>query len=333
MTRSFLLTVAEVIPETAEASTIVFEVPEEHRAVFAHRAGQFTTVHIRLADGESVARSYSFSNPEGAQRPQVTVKRMGPGSEWMCALRPGSQVEVLAPGGTFTPATLDEDIVLAAAGSGITPVHSILRTVLEQGSGRVFLLYANPDAERTIFGEALTELAERHDRLELVHWHESERGLPTTEALTGLLGEYRGRRLYYCGPEGFKRVMSETVTALSWPADTVHVEEYLSHQDNPFLRPEPGGGAAAKVFVNLDDTDSEIEWPEGTKLLDTLLDNGLDAPYSCREGRCSTCACRLVGGEVKMLNNEILEQEDLDEGIILACQSLPLTEEVHIRYD
>lgn len=332
MKQSYLLTVAEVRTETDEANTIVFDVPAEHADTFAHRPGQFVTVHVRPAEGESIARSYSFSNPAGAPNPQVTVKRMGPGSAAMCELRAGDEVEVLAPGGTFTPKDLDEDIVLCAAGSGITPVHSILRTVLEQGSGRVLLLYANPGPEAAIFGGQLDELAERNDRFELVHWYESERGLPDAAGLAGLLEPYGQRRLYYCGPDGFMRVMADTVRELEWPGDRVHIEQYMSLRGNPFRAAVPKK-PSAKIHVNLDGADHDLGWPDGQRLLDALLDGGLDAPYSCREGRCSSCACRLVSGDVKMVNNEILEQEDLDEGIILACQSEPVSDEVRIRYD
>lgn len=332
MKRSYRLTVAEVLAETAEANTIVFEVPEADRESFAHRPGQFITVHIQLSEQESMARSYSFSNPAGAQQPQVTVKRMGPGSEWMCGLRPGDELEVLPPGGVFCPPDLDEDIVLCAAGSGITPVHSILRTVLEQGNGRVLLVYANPSPEQTIFGPALDELAAEHERFELINWHESTHGLPDAGSLGGLLRPHHGKRLFYCGPDGFMRVMRETVEALEWPSESVHVEQYVSLRGNPFAKRAPQE-RTARLRVNLDGEQHEYSWPESARMLDVLLENGLDAPYSCREGKCSTCACRLVSGDVKMAHNEVLEEEDFEEGLILACQSHPITDEVEIRYD
>jgi 3-ketosteroid 9alpha-monooxygenase subunit B len=112
----------------------------------------------------------------------------------------------------------------------------------------------------------------------------------------------------------------------------VHLERFLSLAENPFEVTEPAGGVAATLQVSLDGTTRDVPWPAGTRMLDVLIDEGLDAPYSCREGICGACACQLTGGEVEMAHNEVLEAEDLAEGYILACQAVALTPEVSITY-
>lgn len=129
----------------------------------------------------------------------------------------------------------------------------------------------------------------------------------------------------------------EALTALGVPKSRVRLERFQSLGANPFERAKPalvtGSRGSSTVEVALDGATHRLDWPAETKLLDLLLANDVDAPYSCREGACSACACRLVAGEVKMLNNDVLEDEDIEEGVILACQSVPVTDTVEISYE
>jgi 3-ketosteroid 9alpha-monooxygenase subunit B len=335
--RSYRLRVAEVIPETADACSLVFE-----DAPFSYRPGQFLTLRIPSDRCGSVARCYSLSSsPHVDDRLQVTVKRTvdGYGSNWICdSLSAGDEVESLVPAGIFTPASLDDDLLLFAAGSGITPVMSIVKSALAQGSGRVVLVYANRDEQSVIFADALRELASRYaGRLTVVHWLESVQGLPTAAALAGLAAPYTGYQVFVCGPAPFMTGVREGLTSLGVPRQRVHLERFKSLGANPFEQAEPApvetDSSAATVSVSLDGETHELDWPASQKLLDRLLEAGIDAPFSCREGACSACACRLVAGEVKMLHNDVLDDEDLDEGIILACQSIPVTDRVEISYE
>lgn len=342
--RSYRLRVAEVIAETADAHSLVLEVPPEHAARFAYRPGQFLTLRIPSDRCGSVARCYSLSSsPHVDGRLQVTVKRTveGYGSNWLCdSVAAGDEIEALVPAGIFTPASLDDDLLLFAAGSGITPVISIVKSVLAQGSGRVVLVYANRDDKSVIFAGALRELTSRHpDRLTVVHWLESVQGLPTAAALAGLAAPFTGHQVFVCGPAPFMTGVREGLTSLGVPRQQVHLERFKSLGANPFEQAESApaendtGKEAATVSVTLDGQTHELDWPASQKLLDRLLEAGVDAPFSCREGACSACACRLVAGEVKMLHNDVLDDEDLDEGIILACQSIPVTDRVEISYE
>ncbi|ADJ44312.1 oxidoreductase [Amycolatopsis mediterranei S699] len=341
--RVYTLTVADVVVETPDARSVVFEIPPEHASAFSYSAGQFLTLKIPSDRTGSVARCYSLSSAPHENRVQVTVKRTdgGYGSSWVCSsLKPGMQVDVLAPAGVFCPASVDEDFLLFAGGSGITPVMAILKTALETGSGRVVLVYANRDERSVIFAGELASLAKRYgDRLVVVHWLESVQGLPDVSQLRGLASAYTSYEAFLCGPAPFMAAVREALGQLGVPRGRVHVEKFTSLTGNPFeevaeVAEEPASDEApAALTVSLDGSTRTLAWPRQRKLLDRLLDEGVDAPYSCREGQCSACACRVVSGEVKMLHNEVLDAEDMADGIVLACQSLPVTDEVSISYE
>lgn len=324
---SLRLTVSEVIQETEDACSLVFA------ESFAYRPGQFLTLRTG-----SAARCYSLcTSPHVDERPAITVKRTpgGYASNWICDnTKPGTTFDALAPAGIFTPRSLDADLLLLAAGSGITPIMSIIKSALARGAGSLTLIYANRDERSVIFADQLRTLAERHPtRLTVIHWLESVQGLPSVSALRALTAPTALTEAMICGPKPF---MSAARAALDLPRARVRIERFVSLSANPFEQnalAAPTGTQPSTVEVSLDGSRHRLTWPAGTRLLDLLLDNGVGVPYSCREGACSACACRLVSGEVKMLNNEVLEQEDLDDGIILACQSLPVTDLVEISYE
>lgn len=335
------LTVHDVVAETPESRSLVFRPPRG----WDYRPGQFLTVRIPGEDGTSLARCYSLSSsPHTDDLLKVTVKSVGPGSAWLCAqASPGMELDVLPPSGKFTPKTFDGDLLLVAAGSGITPIMSITKSTLAAGAGRIVLLYANRDENSVIFRNELRDLAEQHpDRLTVVHWLETLQGLPTIDALAAALRPFADSEIYTCGPAAFMDAATAALRSLDVPRKRIHAERFTSLAGNPFARhdpaptPAPAGTeapAGTRLKLQLDREKHEIAWPQETKLLDLLLDEGLDAPFSCREGRCSACICLVKSGEVKMLQNNILEQEDLDDGYVLGCQSVPLTDQVEITYD
>jgi 3-ketosteroid 9alpha-monooxygenase subunit B len=334
--RSYRLRVAEVVPETADACSLVFDPPG-----FDYRPGQFLTLRIPSDRCGSVARCYSLSSsPHVDSSLKVTVKRTvdGYGSNWICdAVSPGDELESLAPAGIFTPSSLDGKLLLFAAGSGITPVMSIVKSTLAAGSGRVVLVYANRDEGSVIFAAELAALVARYpSRLTVIHWLESVQGLPSTGTLAALARPYAAYEAFVCGPAPFMTAVRAALSELGVERGRVHMERFKSLGANPFeqaVATEAGAARTASVTVTLDGVRNRYDWPSDVKLLDLLLARGLDAPYSCREGACSACACILVSGEVKMLNNDVLEEEDLTDGIRLACQSLPVTDEVEISYE
>jgi 3-ketosteroid 9alpha-monooxygenase subunit B len=334
------LRVVEVIEETEDARTIVLA---SDGGVVTYRPGQFLTLRIPDSGSGPAARCYSLSSSPAVHGDQlaVTVKRVpgGRGSAWICdEVGPGQVIDSLAPAGLFTPRDLDADLLLVAAGSGITPVMSILESALHSGRGRVALLYANRDERSVIFADRLARLEREYvDRLVVLHWLESLQGLPGMPALAARLGEHSDRETFLCGPAPFMAAVREALAAVGTTSSRLHVEEFVSLSGDPFAAPtevslqddEP----CATAEVLLDGSVQTVRWPRGQVLLDALLVAGLPAPYSCREGACSACACVVLEGEVALDHNDVLDTADLVEGIILACQATPITDRVRVSYD
>jgi 3-ketosteroid 9alpha-monooxygenase subunit B len=339
------LQVADVVKETDDARSLVFTVPEGADVPadrLRYAPGQFLTVRVPSERTGSVARCYSLcSSPFTGDPMTVTVKRTDGGyaSHWLCDnAHPGMRIHVLAPSGNFVPKTLDTDFLLLAAGSGITPMMSICKSALAEGSGRVVLIYANRDENSVIFGAALRELAAKYpDRLTVVHWLESVQGLPSAAALAALAAPYVGHDAYICGPGPFMAAAEEAMKTAGAPAERIHIEVFKSLESDPFaevvIEEDDSDEGPATAIVTLDGATHEVRWPRKAKLLDVLLDKGLDAPFSCREGHCGACAVLKKSGDVEMEVNDVLEQQDLDEGLILGCQARPRSDSVEVTYD
>jgi 3-ketosteroid 9alpha-monooxygenase subunit B len=348
------LEVVEIVEETADARSIVLrsENPMEYRS------GQFLTIAVPSDRTGTVARCYSLSSaPHESDLLKITVKRTveGYGSNWLCDnVQTGQTLTVLPPSGIFTPADLDADFLLFAGGSGITPVISIAKAALAQGSGQVLLVYANRDEASVIFAGELAELAAKHpDRFVVFHWLESVQGLPTSEHMKAIAASFTDRDAFVCGPGPFMGGVVQALKALGFPRERRHQEKFISLGGNPF------GDLGEDISGEIEDAESDADdgpvtpvrtaptavegdldgeefafadWPADTPLLDFLLSKGLKAPYSCREGNCSACACLVTEGEVEMLHNDVLDDDDLADGIRLACQSLPVSDAVRITY-
>ncbi|MEV3902961.1 ferredoxin--NADP reductase [Mycobacterium sp. NPDC050551] len=342
------LEVADVIEETADARSLVFKVPdgpgdpEIPAERLRYAPGQFLTLRVPSDRTGSVARCYSLCSSPFTDDPlTVTVKRTADGyaSNWLCDhAHPGMRLHVLAPSGTFVPKTLDGDFLLLAAGSGITPMLAILKSALVEGNGKVVMLYANRDEKSVIFGGALRDLAAQYpDRLTVVHWLETVQGLPDPAALSGLIAPYAGHDAYICGPGPFMTAAEKALRSAGTADNRIHLEVFKSLESDPFaavvIEEDDSDEGPATAVVTLDGATHEVTWPRNAKLLDVLLDKGLDAPFSCREGHCGACAVLKKSGDVEMPINDVLEQTDLDEGLILGCQALPRSESVEVTYD
>ena len=338
------LEVIDVVAETSDSRSLVFGVPagaDVPAERLRYAPGQFLTLRIPSDRTGSVARCYSLSSsPFTDDALTVTVKRTvdGYASNWLCDhAHKGMRIHVLAPSGTFVPRTLDDDFLLIAAGSGITPMLAICKSALSQGAGQVTLLYANRDEANVIFAGALRELAAKYpDRLTVVHWLESVQGLPSTPALSKLMAPYTDRQAFICGPGPFMQAAQDALESLKVPAKQVHVEVFRSLDTDPFAAvkiTDEGDEPPATAVVELDGQTHTVSWPRSAKLLDVLIDKGLDVPFSCREGHCGACAVVMRTGEVEMDINDVLEPDDIADGLILACQALPKTDSVEVTYD
>jgi 3-ketosteroid 9alpha-monooxygenase subunit B len=365
---SYELEVVDVVEETPDARSISFRVPPEAVADFAYRPGQFLTVAVPSDTSETglAARCYSLCSSPAEDGPgetiTIAVKRTvdGYASNWICdRLAVGSTLRVLPPSGIFTPASLDADLLLFAGGSGITPIMSITRTALVRGTGRVTVVYANRDERSVIFARELAELSAAHpDRLQVIHWLESVQGLPTQEQLRAFAADRLDHDAFVCGPAPFMKLTVAALKELGFPRERRHQEKFVSLGGNPFgdvvtlARADAEADAASgagtgtggddgsapvgtpvRLEVELDgETHVFDDWDRSTTMLDHLESRGVKAPYSCREGECSACAVRLVEGEVALAHNDILDDDDLADGIRLACQATPVSDVVRATY-
>ena len=332
-----------IVEETPDSRSILIGRPSGGGHEFDYVAGQFITV--RVPDhGRGAARCYSLSSsPLVDSTMKFTVKRVhdGHGSNWLCAdVTVGDELEILPPAGSFTVQSVDQSAVLVAGGSGITPILSIVKAILFGGTGKAFVVYANRDENSVIFAAELRSLSEKFgDRLTVVHMLESVQGYPTFDVLSDLVAPLVDRTMYVCGPVPLMELSRSVFSSLGVDHSRVHIERFVSLSTDPFL-PKPlsvgtsqnDSVAAVSVRVNLDGDERTVSWHRSKRLLDALLDAGIDAPYSCREGACSACVCTLTSGEVTLARNEVLERQDLDDGYILACQAEAVSDEIVIEY-
>jgi ring-1,2-phenylacetyl-CoA epoxidase subunit PaaE len=340
------LTVARVDPLTDDSAAVTFDVPPALAERFAFAPGQSLTV--RRGDER---RSYSICAVKG-RAPRIGVREVAGGavSGWLVhQVRPGDVVDVQAPSGAFTP---DLDVpgqhVLIAAGSGITPVLSIAGSVLAARDGSaVTLLYGNRRSDSVMFADEIADLKDAYpDRICLVHVLSREP--QEVELFNGRLDAAKLRALlpvtidvaavdhwWLCGPHRMVEDAIALLTELGVPRRRIHRELFYVEDAPPAqaVHAEAAPGPGAEVTVLLDGRRSTATVPAGTPVLDGAQRVRPDLPFACKGGVCGTCRALLVEGEVTMRRNYALEQEELDAGYILTCQSLPVSPSVIVDYD
>lgn len=337
------LKVLEVVDETADARSIIFEIPAELKEAFRFKPGQHLQLHVPCA-GKPLPRCYSLSSTLDEPL-RVTVKRVADGraSSWICAnLRAGATLDVMPPAGVFTPRSLNGDFLMYAGGSGITPVFSIIRTVLAAGGGRIRLLYANRDERSVIFGAELARLAHEHpQRLQVCHWLDSVQGLPSQSQLVELSRSWvqagAAPQCFICGPAVFMDATAAALRELGLPHGQVHIERFVSlpedADDAAPPAPAPVAGADAwQIEAELDGAMHKVAARPAQLVIEALEAAGLEPPFSCRAGACAACMCHLEEGDVELRHNHVLSEQDMAEGWILACQAVPLTPLVRVKY-
>jgi 3-ketosteroid 9alpha-monooxygenase subunit B len=336
------LKVSRVIEETADARTVEFEIPPELAATFRYKPGQHLQLHVPCGD-PALPRCYSLSGtPTVPGDPvRVTVKRIADGraSSWLCSrLGPGDVLEVAPPAGVFTPKSLDGDFLLFAGGSGITPVFSILRSVLAAGKGTVRLVYANRDEHSVIFARELKRLSADHPRrLQVIHWLDSVQGFPSQAQLAALARGHEQAQCFICGPQPFMDAAAAALKDVGVPHANVHIEIFVSLPDDadaPAVASTPAraGGGTTEVEATLDGVLTKATCKPDQLLIEALEDAGMSPPFSCRSGACAACMCKLEEGEVELVHNHVLSQAELDQGWILCCQALPRSRIVKLSY-
>ncbi|MFJ4430316.1 2Fe-2S iron-sulfur cluster-binding protein [Pseudomonas sp. NPDC089395] len=338
MSEYLALRVARVVEETADARSLEFEVPEALVQRFRYQPGQFLTLRVPF-EGGWLPRCYSLSSTPLLDEPlRVTVKRVrdGRASNWLCeSLQEGQTLDVLPPAGVFVPRDLDGDLVLFGGGSGITPVLSILRSALLVGSGRILLIYANRDAQSVIFRDELRLLASVHpQRLQVVHWLDALQGIPVAAQLAELARPFIDAQAFICGPGPFMDTAVEALRQLGVPPARVHVERFVSlpGEGEAPLATASDAAVAAQLAVRLDGQEHQLACDSGETVLAAMERAGLNPPSACRVGGCASCMCTLEQGEIELLHNDALDAGELAEGWILACQAVPTSPHLRIRF-
>jgi 3-ketosteroid 9alpha-monooxygenase subunit B len=337
------LRVARIIQETPDARSIVLDVPPSLSNEFLYRAGQFVTVEIEH-QGERLRRCYSLaSSPDCGEGHKFTVKRVQGGrvSSWLNEkLREGDALSVMRPEGRFVLDASEAPLVLFAGGSGITPVVSILKTALETTMRSMTLVYANRDARSIIFEREIEQLHLAHvDRVRVFHRLDDKHGLLDEKQVQHLVNAERGAQAYLCGPAPFMALVERALSNAGWPGDRIKIERFTLAQraDGAAAAAPPAAAAGGSevpdtIEVHLRGEKHVVPYAPGKTLLQTARDAGLDAPYSCEEGFCGCCASDLLEGKVVMAADDALSVEEKKRGMILACQSRPVTKRCAFRF-
>jgi ring-1,2-phenylacetyl-CoA epoxidase subunit PaaE len=351
------LTVSDIRRETADSVSIALHIPPELREAFRFQAGQNLTVRHTL-NGEEVRRSYSLCTAPFDGEWRIAIRKVAGGRFSVYAntkLKAGDQLDVMPPTGSFT-VTPDprsaRNYVAFAAGSGITPVLSMLRNLLkEEPKCRYTLVYGNRTRATIMFREAIEALKDRYmDRFRVIHIlsreetdteiHAGRIDSAKCAALCPALIDIRNTDAFFlCGPAGMADAVRNYLSAQQVPADRIHSELFSDPGQEVHAAPTAATRSAvaktlARITVKLDGLSTSFDMEEGQDtILGAALAQGLELPYSCRGGMCCTCKSKLEKGEVSMDRNFALEPDEVKAGYILTCQSHPKTPGVTINFD
>ena len=357
------LRVRDVKQETQNAVSITFEVPESLKPKFEYKQGQYLTLKFNI-QGKEVRRAYSMCSSPLEDHLTVTVKRVKKGlvSNYINdQIKPGQEIDVMPPEGRFFT-TLDEDqkktYYLFGAGSGITPLFSILKTILEkEPMSKIYLLYGNRNEDSIIFKDQIYQIQQRYAGQIIVKHILSQPKREKGKGITGLFSKgtitWEGdigridsavvkkfleenpskggiQEYFICGPGAMISEVEKALTGLGIDKKLIHAEYFTNDSSNGQATTGLEGG---KVIVHLSGEEIELIVPPGKTILDTLIDLKYDPPYSCTSGACSTCMAKVLNGSVRMDACYALDDDEVAEGYILTCQSHPTSDKVVLTYE
>ena len=352
------LRVRAIQPDTAEAVIVSFDVPEELRPVFGFTQGQYLTLRKEIA-GQDLRRSYSICAGVDDGELRVGVRKVAGGvfSNWINEhLQPGDTLQVMAPQGRFfvpIEAQARRHHLGIAGGSGITPILSIMKTVLAREPGSRFtLIYGNRKLRSTMFKEDLEDLKDRYMARVVIHHVFSDEHTEADinagvmdrdklgEFLRSLVPAASVDHAYVCGPFQMNDEAEAALLAAGVPEERIHIERFgIAQQATGQVgaivhEAQPGDAAQARVTIIRDGRQREIAFTrEQPSILDAASAAGMEVPYSCTSGVCGTCRAKLVEGQVRMERNFALDRKEVAAGFILTCQAHPTTERVVLSFD
>ncbi len=356
MSQFHRLTVAEVQPETEDTVSIVFDLPQELQSKFHYQHGQYLTLRAQL-NGEEVRRVYSICESVSQQKLRIVVKQIPGGrfSTWAnSVLTVGHSLDVMPPAGHFTSALSPKhqgEYLLVAAGSGITPIMSIITSILEiEVDTKVTLIYGNRTTGSMIFREHLQDLQCKYpDRFRMISVTSREQ--QAIDLLTGRIDSAKinvfleqwikprlMRACFICGPVTMAADVRQALLAWGLEPQQIHSEQFTSpvisgnqHHDFADL---PANTRFSTITVHIDDHTHTFELAQNSQsILAAALEAGADLPWSCNAGVCATCTCKVIEGQVYMQENHVLQDDEFRAGYVLSCQSYPLSKTVILDYD
>ena len=353
MSKFHSLQVSDISRETADSVSVVFHVPAPLQAEYHHKHGQYLTLKFNI-NGEELRRSYSISSsPVAESELRIAIKKVKDGkvSTYINdSLKVGDTIEVMTPMGTFytemNPAN-KKKYVLFAGGSGITPMFSILKTVLKaEPMSSVILFYGNNDEASIIFQKQIEVLAiANSDRLNVIHvlnnapanHPELLQGMMSKEKNLDLIKNYvelnPSNEYFVCGPGPMMENVVAALKHLSISENHVHVEYFTPPVAAPEAPPAPAAATGTLATIVLDGDEQTVHMLPNESVLEAALRMGMDAPYACQGGSCCTCRALLQEGKVNMKVNYALSASEVKQGYILTCQSRPTTPTITVNYD
>jgi ring-1,2-phenylacetyl-CoA epoxidase subunit PaaE len=342
------LIIKEVRRETKDAVSVLFNVPEELKPNYVFIAGQYVNIRLTL-DGQEIRRAYSIcSSPESGEL-RIAVKAVKKGAFSSFAntkLKAGDVLEVGKPEGKFTfesQADRQKNYAAFVAGSGITPVMAILKTVLlSEPKSSFVLVYGNKNPEETIFHQELHDLVLHYTGRLFVHYvysqvnvdHELFGRIDKSTVNFVLDNKHKEKEFssfYLCGPEMMINTVSEVLKSHNVADKKIKFELFsASSTENEISKSIDGH---TKITILVDDEETTFEMSQKQNILDAALKEGIDAPYSCQGGICSSCLARVTEGTAEMKKNSILSDSEVAEGLILTCQAHPTSETIVVNFD
>ena len=346
MNKFYSLNIKEIIRETQEAVSLSFDVPDNLKEMFSFKAGQYITIKTNI-EGKEVRRAYSLCSAPNANEYKVTVKEVKGGTFSVLAnnkLKAGDVLDVHPPEGKFIfePSNSRHNYAAFVAGSGITPVLSIIKTVLtEESQSKFILVYGNKTPDDTIFFKELLKLQLAYPErlfIEFVYSRTQEEnahfGRIETSTVNYVLknkfDELDFEKFYLCGPELMINSVSEVLLKNGIDKEKILFELFTSNDSGEIEADLEG---KTKLSILVDDEETTFSMDKKGTVLDAALENDLDVPYSCQGGICSSCIARIIEGKAEMAKNQILTDSEIEEGLILTCQAHPTTPTLKVNYD
>lgn len=345
----YKLAIKEIKRETKNAVSIVFNIPEELKAVYQFIAGQYVTLKLTL-DGKEIRRAYSICSSPKSGEMRIAVKEVSNGTFSKFAnnnLAVGDLLEVSIPEGKFTFEAKHEhqkSYAAFAAGSGITPVLSIAKSVLEDEPNSTFVLvYGNKTEADTIFHDELHALQLKNLGRFFVHFVYSQANIAgelfgridksvVNTVLKNKHADKAFAKFYLCGPEEMIKVVSATLTENNVAEKDIKFELFGTSATKE-SKASTGLNGHTQISILVDSDEVTFEMSQKQTILEAALKQGLDVPYSCQGGICSSCICRITEGEAVLKKNQILTDAEIAEGLTLACQAHPTTATIKIDFD